>query len=169
MSKDGGGATPIGGGGSEPETNTGARPPAPAEIQRWKALAEEAEEEIGALEERVAELEAALEAARADAARALAEAELGRAIERELTRAGAVDLEAATLLLGPPPDAAGVAGAVRALRDRKPALFRAATPAPGASMGPAGHDDDLDDLASAARRTGDRAALLRYLRRRRAV
>lgn len=172
MSKDGGGPSPIGGdgggggGGNQPASNA-ARPPTPAEIQRWKALAEEAEEKVAALEERVAELEAALETARADAARALAEAEIGRAIERELTRAGAIDLEAAALLLEAPADAAGVPGAVRALRDRKPALFRPAPGAAGASMSPAAPDDELADLASAARRTGDRAALLRYLRRRR--
>jgi hypothetical protein len=166
MKDNEGGGTPIGGGDPEPATQT--RPPTVHGEQRLQALLEEAESEIADLEARVAELEGALAAAELSAA----ERERGRAIERELTRAGAIDLEAAGLLLhaaiGDTPDA-DIAAAVRDLKGRKPFLFAPAPRATSASMGPADAGDELGDMATSARGTGDRAALLRYLRRRRAV
>jgi hypothetical protein len=158
-----GGSTPIGGGNPQPATDD--HRPVPNEAQRWQALAEEAESEIADLEARVAELEAAL----AEAQSAAAETQRAQAVERELTRAGAIDLEAAAMLLGPAlaePDA-DVAAAVRDLRSRKPFLFAPPAGPSGASMGPAVPLDELGQMATDARSTGDRAALLRYLRRRR--
>ncbi len=157
-----GGGTPI---GDEPITTEPGRP-ALNEAQRWQALLEEAESEIADLEARVAELEAALADARSSAGRAARE----RTLEQELARAGAIDTETAALLLAPAmadqPEA-DINALVRDLRERKPFLFAAPRTQPGASMGPAVPADELGELASDARHTGDRAALLRYLRRRR--
>jgi hypothetical protein len=136
------------------------------EAQRWQALLDEAESEIADLEARVAELEAALADAQSSAGLAARE----RTLEQELARAGAIDTETAALLLAPAmtnqPDA-DIGALVRDLRERKPFLFAATRPRAGASMGPAVPMDELGDLATDARHTGDRAALLRYLRRRR--
>lgn len=168
MKDNEGGGTPIGGGGGDPEPATQAHTPAPTNEQRWQALLEDAESEIADLEARVAELEGALAAAES----AAANLERQRALEQELTRAGAIDLEAAALLLGPAPAEAperDIASAVRDLRDRKPFLFAPPARAEGASMAPASAPQELGDMATNARSTGDRAALLRYLRRRRAV
>jgi hypothetical protein len=161
-----GGATPIGGsGGSQPATPE--RRPAPSEEQRWQALLEEAESEIADLEARVAELESALERTRLDAERQ----HQTRALEQALARAGVIDAETAGLLLAPQLAAdttADIDTLVRDLRGRKPFLFAPpARPAPNAAMGPGTPVDDLSDLATTARHSGDRAALLRYLRRRR--
>lgn len=157
-----GGSTPIGG---EPITTDPDRP-ALHETQRWQALLEEAESEIADLEARVAELEAAL----ADAGSAAGRAERERMLGQELARAGAIDTETAALLLAPAmadqPEA-DIGALVRDLRERKPFLFAAMRPRANASMGPAVPVDELGELATDARHTGDRAALLRYLRRRR--
>lgn len=158
-----GGVTPIGGG--QPSTAESPRTPL-NETQRWQALLDEAESEVADLEARVAELEAEL----ADARSAAGQAERQRTLEQELIRAGAIDAETAALLLGPAmmtePDA-DIGALVRDLRGRKPFLFAAPRPASGASMGPSVPTDELGELASDARNSGDRAALLRYLRRRR--
>jgi hypothetical protein len=158
-----GGATPIGG---EPVPTDPARP-ALHETQRWQALLDEAESEIADLEARVAELEAALADAQSSAGQAARE----RTLEQELARAGAIDTETAALLLTTAmteqPEA-DIGALVRDLRDRKPFLFAAPRSSANASMGPAVPVDELGDLATDARHTGDRAALLRYLRRRRA-
>jgi hypothetical protein len=157
-----GGSTPIGG---EPITPDPDRP-ALNETQRWQALLEEAESEIADLEARVAELEAAL----ADAQSSAGQAARHRTLEQELARAGAIDTETVALLLAPAmadqPEA-DIGALVRDLRERKPFLFAATRPRAGASMGPAVPVDELGELATDARHTGDRAALLRYLRRRR--
>lgn len=163
-----GGATPIGGsGGSQPATPD--RPPAPSEEQRWQALLEEAESEIADLEARVAELESALEQARLDAERQ----QQTQAVQQALARAGVIDAETAALLLGPElaaEHAPDIDTLVRDLRARKPFLFAPPSrPAPNAAMGPGAGVDDLGDLATSARHSGDRAALLRYLRRRRST
>lgn len=172
MKDNEGGGTPVGGGGGGGgEGSAAERSPAVHAEQRWRALLEEAESEIAELEARVAELEGALAAAEAGAAGL----ERRRLIERELTRAGAIDLGAAELLLGADTGGAAevdIAAAVRSLRERRPYLFALASRGAGvdgASMGPAAPADELGEMATSARSTGDRAALLRYLRRRRSV
>lgn len=115
------------------------------------------------LAERTAEL--------AQAREALDAAERRRTIAEHLAQSDAIDLEAAALLTElavasmPEPD---VAAAVADLRRRKPFLFR--TPARSTAMSPeprATAPDPLADAADAARTTGDRRALLDYLRLRR--
>ncbi|MEX2218353.1 MAG: hypothetical protein WD749_06290 [Phycisphaerales bacterium] len=126
--------------------------------------------------DRAAELEAQLREAQASlgqAREALDASERRRAIEREVAREGAIDVEAAALLTE-----AAVAGmegadlraAVAELRRTKPFLFRAPAPAvrSGAMAGAADEPAPaLDDAATAARESGDRRLLLRYLRMKR--
>jgi hypothetical protein len=127
----------------------------------------------GGLEARVAELEGKLaecERLLAAGREALDASERKRRIERELAEEGAVDLETAALLTEaavtgmPEPD---IAAAVSELRRRKPFLFRreAARSAMGAEAGP--EEPGLEEAAGAARASGDRRALLGYLRMRR--
>lgn len=148
---------------------------APADAARaWKARAEEAEKLAAELSERIAELEAQLE----EAGAGMRATTRRQAIERELGGAGAVDLETALMLVEAAlgaledPDAPEAVGlAVRHVRSRKPFLFAPAAPrpAPGVAMSPTDErpEDRLGALASGARASGDRGALLRYLRQRR--
>lgn len=166
--KDGGegGQQPIGGGGGEAE----ARAPVSEELV-WKARAEDAEAEVERLSGRLGEVERAL----AEAVGQLESAETKRQIERELFEADALDLEACCLLTEAAVsqmDEPDVGLAVRELRTRKPYLFHGGGEASGggdrATMLPAAHGGDgLEEMASSARASGDRAALLRYLRQRR--
>lgn len=137
----------------------GARAPA-GELARWRARALEAERRAAALEE---ELSGAREALRAS--------ERGREIDALLRDAGAVDLETARLLTEASVaqmDEADAALAVDELRAAKPFLFAPAAQRAGlaARLGDAG-EDPLDEAAAEAAATGDRGALLRYLRLRR--
>jgi len=120
--------------------------------------------------EPLADLAARLAEAERRAGDALAELErvrLEREIDRELLRAGAVDTEAARNALGDVAQAS-VAAAVAELRRARPALFarREGVRASAASVTRRGAES-IEDLAAAARSTGDRRLLLRYLRRRR--
>ena len=126
-------------------------------------------------ESRVADLEAQLADLRSqldDTRRQAADADRARELQRLLVHARAVDLDAATLLVQrdigdhPEPD---LAAAVRDLRRRKPHLFRPAAPPPSMSprTAPPAAGDNPDELAELAASTGDRRALLRYLRARR--
>ncbi len=134
----------------------------------------------GAVAARLAEAERRL----ADTERLLRRAERRAEIDRLLLDEGAVDLESARLVAESALDAAEARGespdapqAVRALRERKPFLFRpreAHRPhrgdasAVGGLMRPhALAPDPVAQLAEAARASGDRGALLRYLRARR--
>ena len=121
---------------------------------------------------RVAELETKLretEGALAQSREALDAAERRRTVERELAREGAIDVETAALLTE-----AAVAGMAKAdlraaiaeLKRAKPFLFRAASPPRSGAMAGASSDSPstLDDAAAAARESGDRRVLLRYLR-----
>jgi hypothetical protein len=102
---------------------------------------------------------------------ALDASERRRTIERQLADEGAIDLETASLLTE-----AAVAGmekpdlakAVRELKARKPFLFRTFPRRSAMSGEPASDGAPLEHAAAAARDTGDRGALLRYLRLRRA-
>ena len=124
----------------------------------WQARAAE-------LEGKLAESEKSLAASR----EALDAAERKREIERELARQGAIDLETAAMLTE-----AAVAGmgkadtkaAIADLKRGKPFLFR--TPVRASAMsGAVEADSGLENAATAARESGDRRALLRYLRMRR--
>ncbi|MBL0928434.1 MAG: hypothetical protein IBJ11_12415 [Phycisphaerales bacterium] len=161
---------PIGEIPGPPETPAHRRAgpaPRPTAAQPTPAAAE--------LEDKVRALEASLAQARA----ALDAAERRHRIDLELIEADASDLEAARLLteaaVAAMPEA-DVKAAVADLRARRPYLFRPragglwranATRAAGPPepAEPAGHSPA--DLARAAALTGDRRALLRYLRARR--
>ena len=101
---------------------------------------------------------------------ALDAAERKRQIERELWQEGAVDVETAAMLTE-----AAVAGmkpgdvrvAVADLKKRKPFLFRASASRGSGVMGGQSVGDHLVAAAAEARESGDRRALLRYLRLRR--
>ena len=154
--------SPIGG-NTDPAADT---PVAISEEVVWKARAEQAEEELAAALNQIDDLKAQLEAATRESGAEHAR----RNLEHELARAGAIDAEACLLLIESS-DLAGLdaASQVAELRRRRPHLFRrSAPPAPGATRMPHAPSDELADMADRARTTGDRAALLRYLRRRRA-
>lgn len=167
MAKIGGeGGSPIGGGdGTAAETHD---TPVSEELL-WKARAEQALEELGALRERVSELEGEL----SEANEALEASDRRREIERQLVESDALDLEACSLLTEAAVaqmDEPDVSLAVRELRRRKPFLFGGSgSLTRGATMAPAGGGsrDELDGMAARARSSNDRAALLRYLRCRR--
>lgn len=163
----GDGAGGGGGGGGEPAVQ--ADPGTPVHEERlWETRAEKAELRVQELEHEVETLRAQLEEARkgADAS------ERRRETERLLREANAVDVETASLLTEMAVSAMespDVASAVAELRRTKPYLFRAS--APHASAMSASVPDDgvqtLETLADEARTSGDRSALLRYLRGRR--
>lgn len=166
------GAGGIGGGGS-----VGIAPPAPPSPSEVEWATQGAGEDVSGLdpEERVRALQAqaaSLREAVAQLRAALDASERRRQIERELADSRAVDLETATLLTEaaiagmPEPD---VGAAVRELRKRKPFLFQGAGSPRGSAMSGAARGDDagLARAAEAARASGDRTALLRYLKMRR--
>jgi len=146
-------------------------PPA-NELQEWRRRALEAE----AL---VEQLRAEIEALRAR----LAGVERTRAMDALLTDAGALDVDAARAVLDArlaqsPADASvDLASSVQDLKRALPFLFATAPSAPPpaprpSAMSPAlsiAPADDLDAALELAATSGDRAALLRYLRLRRAV
>ncbi|MFI4898392.1 MAG: hypothetical protein ACIARR_11265 [Phycisphaerales bacterium JB059] len=150
---------PIGGGSGEtPGEETGA--PVSEEVL-LRARAEEAEGRCRAQEERIAALEAELEAAR----EALEASERRRQIDLALSDSDTVDLEVARLLTEAAVsqmDEPDVALAVEELRARKPFLFRSAPGGagrPGPGMRPAEEGSPaggLEGLAEEARRSGDR-------------
>ncbi len=132
------------------------------------------DERIEALEARVEELEGALAAARD----ALGASERRHEIERAAMEADALDAETVALLTEVAVSAMSepdVRAAVEELRREKPFLFRggARRRGPGASAMSAavergaGLGAELGELADEARASGDRGALLAYLRQRR--
>lgn len=135
----------------------------------WRAKAKAALDRAAELEAKVKDLAAEL----AQAREALDAAERRRTLERELTVQGAIDVEAASLLteaaIAAAPQA-DVRAAIADLRRRKPYLFRGRPAPPGSSAldGPAAERVELDRAADRARRAGDRASLMGYLRARRA-
>ncbi len=122
-------------------------------------------EPLGGLAARLAEAERRASDALAELDRVRHE----REIDRELLRAGAVDIEAAREALGTVAPG-GAAAAVAELRRRRPALFarREGVRASAASVARRGAET-IEELAAAARTSGDRRLLLRYLRQRRAA
>jgi len=171
-----GGGGSIGGGdtgGGGAQTAEIAGPPASPELE-WKHRAEQAEARAEEAEARAAQLEAEvsrLESALAEAQAEASGAELKRRIDRELASARAIDLETAALLTEAAVagmDEPDVAGAVAELRRRKPFLFgRGFGASAMGAMGGGGADGELDELAEHVKATGDKRALLRYLRLRR--
>ena len=131
------------------------------------------EDENAELRARVASLEKDLTAAN----EAVAMVERRAQIEQEVSRANAVDVETACLLTEVAiagMDDPDVAIAVKELRGKKPFLFTdggSAKKTSGSLMSAMVHRDQSDELgtmAGAARASGDRGALLRYLQARRA-
>jgi hypothetical protein len=132
------------------------------------------EQRAKAAEAASTELQNKLEEAASTLARtreALGASERRRAIDVELAQSEVIDIEAARLLT----DAAlaqmkepDVARAIADLKKRKPFLFRPAR-RPASSMSAAGKPahNELDQIAEQARQTGDKRALLQYLRARR--
>lgn len=176
---EGGGGGGGGEGGGEMQES---RPPV-TEDQRWRKRALDAE---AALKEIEANLTAAREELRL-CREALDAAERRRQIDAALWEAGAADLEVARLLtelaVGKM-DEPDVALAVEELKANKPFLFRRSraptAPTPGAGDAPpesatmsgrvtaqVAPGPDLTEAAALASESGDRAALLRYLRLRR--
>jgi len=153
-------------GGNQPGGAHGGTARPTGELE-WRARALKAEARVQELETLAAELAQKLERAQADAAAA----ERKRQIEKALGDTGAIDLETASLLVEnaiggvAAPD---VAGTVAELRRRKPFLFGAASRASAMSGVPgSAAPDSLSAAADEARTTGDRGALLRYLRMKR--
>jgi hypothetical protein len=124
----------------------------------WQARAAELEARLAAAEKHLAESREAVDAA-----------ERRRVIERELARQGAVDVETAALLTEAAlagMDKADAKAAIAELKRKKPFLF--APPARASAMsGAVERGSGIDEAAAAARESGDRRALLRYLRMRR--
>jgi hypothetical protein len=122
------------------------------------------------LRQRVRELEQALESQRS----ASSKDALLRSLERELSQARAVDVEAVAVLAmasleGENADAKAVSRVVRELKERRPRLFESGTE-PGlreGSMGPMRAGSEAEEAAQRALETGHRRALLEYLRLRR--
>jgi len=118
------------------------------------------------LQSRISELERTLDAV-----------ERRHEIDLALIDADAVDLESARLLTEAAVTAMtdrDVKSAIADLRKRKPFLFRArpaAPPSPAGAMSsappPRAQRDSMESAADDAARTGDRRALLRYLKARR--
>jgi len=158
------------GGGSEPgsEQSQGSEASGPdvSEALIWKERALEAERELEELREKLGQTESMLEEARGALEGASRQAE----IDRHLRGAGALDVETARVMvesLVAGREDGDVAAAVAALRRSKPFLFERGG-ARGAVAGvAAGGPDPLRLAADEARQSGDRRALLRYLRMRR--
>lgn len=137
----------------------------PATELEWRQRAIRAEQEGEQLKARVEEIEARLHQQQQQAERQTRRHEL----ERLLTLSGAVDVETAATLAQQRLDSedAGVAEVVRDLKSAKPFLFGRPLAAPVMAGASDGAPDPLEDAADAARRTGDRNQVLRYLRLRR--
>jgi hypothetical protein len=125
------------------------------------------EARLGAIQRELESTQALLSSAR----EALDASERRRTIERQLTEQGAIDLETASLLTEAAVaglDAPDLARAVADLKRRKPFLFRSAPRRSAMAPEPGEGAPALESAAADARDSGDRGALLRYLRLRRA-
>jgi hypothetical protein len=143
-----------------------------AEAARLRAAAQQADARIRELEENAATLTDQL----AQAREAIDHVEKRHQIDMMLVESDTIDIESARLLAElavqqmPGKDIRAV---IDDLRRRKPALFRARPPAPSTPgpMSPAPRSSPseslLESAAEEAATTGDRNALLRYLRARR--
>ena len=130
----------------------------------WQQRAQTAEAKLTELQEQLAQVETTLSQTR----EAIDATERKYETERALTRAGAIDLETALLLTEAAvcdmPEA-DVQAAVAELKKRKPFLFKQ-TRSASAMSSAIDHNESsvVDQAAGDARVTGDRKALLKYLR-----
>ena len=134
----------------------------------WQERAEVAETKLGQVQEQLAEAHTTLSQTRD----ALDATERKHQTERALTRVGAIDLETALLLTEAAvcdmPEA-DVQAAVAELKRRKPFLFKQTRAASAMSSAIDPSEPSTIELAAGdARVTGDRKALLKYLRIKRA-
>ena len=98
---------------------------------------------------------------------ALNASERKREVERELAFQGAIDIQAASLLMeATATTKSDIRAAIAELKRGKPYLFRT-PPRASAMSGAVEEVPSLDKAAGEARASGDRRALLRYLRMRR--
>lgn len=133
------------------------------------------ESEDGGRDQQVDELETALVEAMeriAELEKQLADASTSQELERQLVEAGVLDLETATVLAERRLAAsdATIGEVVSDLVSSKSFLFKATRRGPAGSAvsgGPSAARDSLSELAEEAMQTGDRRAVLRYLKRRR--
>lgn len=161
----GGGVDPQDGGGGGPGVVKDA--PEVSEELVWKSRALDAERELEELRVRLLEAESQLEEARGSLEAERREHEL----EVRLHRAGVVDAETARALVVPRVESGeGVAAVLSELRRTKPFLFGEGHGARGSIGGVSGGGIDPAEVAAEqARQSGDRRALLKYLRLRRGV
>ena len=160
-------AAPI----AEQESDRGAREERRVpvgEAIRYRKRAQDAETRVSELASRLAEVEDVLDHTRD----ALESAERVRRIDAALISSGAVDLDAARLVTEATlsgDESVDIEAAVAELRRTKPFLFRTRRPRTSTAMGgrPLQAGSGLEDAAREAARSGERGALLRYLRARR--
>lgn len=133
-------------------------------------MSETTTSESSTIETRAQELEGKLAAAEkslSETREALNASERKREVECELAFQGAIDIQAASLLMEATattkPD---IRAAIAELKRGKPYLFRT-LPRASAMSGVVEEAPSLDKAAGEARASGDRRALLRYLRMRR--
>jgi len=152
----------------DPTTPTVPKEPAdtaPADAADWRTRAIAAEQELDQLSAKLTEVESSLTQTRDSLSAAERRAELDRAV----FAAEPIDPEAVRLLAESAlnakrhPDATS---AIADIRRHRPFLFRATPRRPSATGGQAAPPDPLSDAATAAR-SGDRRALIDYLRLRR--
>ena len=146
---------PVGGGG---DTDRGD---ATQDDLSCEEMIDSLEEQLDEAHERIATLE-----------RPLTTESRRHELEKMLADAGVIDIETALVLAERKLESEGVTveQAVSSLMSSKGFLFRRPERASGASAlagSPARSKDSLEDLAREASETGDRRAVLRYLRRRR--
>lgn len=164
---EGGGGTPTvtgltGGGGSDESGGTLTTTQSVQAAGENAGPAAELATKVAALETKLGEVEALVRQAVAS----FESAEKSRQLNAELAASGAVDVSTAAALLGPAVQAGtDPAAAVASLKQSKPFLFR--RPAGSTAMGAAAKRDPLAALAEQAVATGDKRALLEYLRARR--
>jgi len=139
-----------------------------SEAIRYRKRAQEAETKSQELETALEELRGALDESRAS----LIAAERRRNVDEVLVELRAVDLETARVLLDRSVDEeeeTDIRRAALELKRRKPFLFRSVSGTHGSAMGgrPRQARDGLEKHAAVAAESGDRGALMRYLRVRR--
>lgn len=144
------------------------QPEPPVEPQPdWQQQAQAAQSKLDQVQEQLVQTETTLSETR----EALDATERKHQTERALIKAGAIDLETAALLTEAAvcdmPEA-DVQAAVAELKRRKPFLFKQASRASAMSGAVDQSEPSVELAAGEARTTGDRKALLKYLRIKRA-